>query len=415
MQFLYRDGTDAHFMDTESYEQLTIPEATLADALRWMKESDEVELLYIDDEPADVQLPSAIDLAVAETEPGRARRHRLGRRDQAGRARDRGADPGAAVRQRRRRGPGRHALGRVRLARLSGACVGPSSDAPRSGRSTRATCSGGRWRRRFPRDAHAFTRALAQLVREHQPELDELIRELCQRLVAGADRAAGALDPARRAGRAAAPRRAARGAGDPARGGDRRGRGDRQAVLRRRGAGVRQRDPRRRCLRERHLSANVGSPRVRAPGSGDNPAMRLLVVDDDRALRDVLRRALTLSGYEVRLAETGAEALAEVTAGRARRDGARHRAARHRRPRGVPAAAAGGQSRAGPDADRARCRLGPDRRARRRRRRLPGQAVRHRRAQGAAAGAAAARRRRGRRRRRPVVRRAASSIRPATG
>ena len=42
--------------------------------------------------------------------------------------------------------------------------------------------------------------------------------------------------------------------------------------------------------------------------------MRLLVVDDDRALRDVLRRALTLSGYEVRLAETGAEALTEVTA-----------------------------------------------------------------------------------------------------
>jgi two-component system response regulator MprA len=40
--------------------------------------------------------------------------------------------------------------------------------------------------------------------------------------------------------------------------------------------------------------------------------MRLLVVDDDRALRDVLRRALTLGGYEVRLAETGADALAEV-------------------------------------------------------------------------------------------------------
>jgi two-component system response regulator MprA len=41
--------------------------------------------------------------------------------------------------------------------------------------------------------------------------------------------------------------------------------------------------------------------------------MRLLVVDDDRRLRDVLRRALTLSGYEVRLAETGSEALAEVS------------------------------------------------------------------------------------------------------
>jgi two-component system response regulator MprA len=40
--------------------------------------------------------------------------------------------------------------------------------------------------------------------------------------------------------------------------------------------------------------------------------MRLLVVDDDRALRDVLRRALSLAGYEVMLAETGAGALAEV-------------------------------------------------------------------------------------------------------
>jgi two-component system response regulator MprA len=40
--------------------------------------------------------------------------------------------------------------------------------------------------------------------------------------------------------------------------------------------------------------------------------MRLLVVDDDRGLRDVLRRALTLAGYEVVLSETGAEALAGV-------------------------------------------------------------------------------------------------------
>jgi elongation factor P len=70
MQFLYQDGSDAHFMDSQSYEQLTIPVTTLREPLRWMKESDEVDVLYIDDEPADVQLPSAIDLAVAETEPG---------------------------------------------------------------------------------------------------------------------------------------------------------------------------------------------------------------------------------------------------------------------------------------------------------------------------------------------------------
>ena len=70
MQFLYKDGSDAHFMDAESYEQLTVPESTIAEALRWMKESEEVEVLYIDDVPADVQLPSAIDLTVTETEPG---------------------------------------------------------------------------------------------------------------------------------------------------------------------------------------------------------------------------------------------------------------------------------------------------------------------------------------------------------
>src|SRR5579875_1507308 len=70
MQYLYRDGNDAHFMDSESYEQLTIPESAIADALQWMRESDTVELLYIDDQPSDVQLPSAIELEVTQTEPG---------------------------------------------------------------------------------------------------------------------------------------------------------------------------------------------------------------------------------------------------------------------------------------------------------------------------------------------------------
>jgi elongation factor P len=70
MQYLYRDGAEAHFMDSETYEQLTIPASTLGDALNWMKDATEVELLYIDEQPADVQLPSATDLAVAETEPG---------------------------------------------------------------------------------------------------------------------------------------------------------------------------------------------------------------------------------------------------------------------------------------------------------------------------------------------------------
>ena len=70
MQFLYADGTDAHFMDLETYEQLTIPEADVADALRWVLPSEEVDVLYVDERPTDVQVPSAVELAVAETEPG---------------------------------------------------------------------------------------------------------------------------------------------------------------------------------------------------------------------------------------------------------------------------------------------------------------------------------------------------------
>lgn len=70
MQYLYQDDSDAHFMDAETYEQLAIPVTALGAALRWMKEASEVEVLYIDEQPVDVQLPSATDLKVTETEPG---------------------------------------------------------------------------------------------------------------------------------------------------------------------------------------------------------------------------------------------------------------------------------------------------------------------------------------------------------
>ena len=70
MQFLYSDGTDAHLMDTESYEQIAVPEVAVAEPLRWMKPSDEVDVLFIDERPSDVQLPSAVNLQVTETDPG---------------------------------------------------------------------------------------------------------------------------------------------------------------------------------------------------------------------------------------------------------------------------------------------------------------------------------------------------------
>ena len=70
MQFLYKDGSDAHFMDSETYDQLTIPETSVKEPLQWILESEEVDLLYIDGNPADVQVPSAVEMAVTETEPG---------------------------------------------------------------------------------------------------------------------------------------------------------------------------------------------------------------------------------------------------------------------------------------------------------------------------------------------------------
>ena len=70
MQFLYADGSDAHFMDTESFEQLAVPEATVAEPLRWLKPSSEIDVLFIDGEPSDLQLPSAVELQVTQADPG---------------------------------------------------------------------------------------------------------------------------------------------------------------------------------------------------------------------------------------------------------------------------------------------------------------------------------------------------------
>ena len=70
MQFLYSDDTDAHFMDTESYEQLAVPAGALKDTLRWTKPSDEVDVVFIDGNPSTIQLPSSVELEVTQTEPG---------------------------------------------------------------------------------------------------------------------------------------------------------------------------------------------------------------------------------------------------------------------------------------------------------------------------------------------------------
>ena len=70
MQFLYSDGTEAHFMDTASYEQIAIPEESVKDPLRWVPPNQEIDLLYVDEKPADVQVPASVELSVAQTDPG---------------------------------------------------------------------------------------------------------------------------------------------------------------------------------------------------------------------------------------------------------------------------------------------------------------------------------------------------------
>jgi elongation factor P len=70
MQFLYADGTDAHFMDSETFEQLAIPEASVGETLKWVRPNEDVDLLFIDGEPADIQLAASVELEVTHTEPG---------------------------------------------------------------------------------------------------------------------------------------------------------------------------------------------------------------------------------------------------------------------------------------------------------------------------------------------------------
>ncbi|MEO6988464.1 MAG: elongation factor P [Aquihabitans sp.] len=70
MQYLYRDGTDYVFMDTESYEQLVVTPASLGPASDYLRETDNAVLQMYGDEIVGVDLPAAVELVVAETEPG---------------------------------------------------------------------------------------------------------------------------------------------------------------------------------------------------------------------------------------------------------------------------------------------------------------------------------------------------------
>jgi elongation factor P len=69
MQFLYKDDR-FHFMDLETYDQVSLSEDEVGDAALYLKDNTEVEVLYIDGSPVSIELPNFIELAVARTDPG---------------------------------------------------------------------------------------------------------------------------------------------------------------------------------------------------------------------------------------------------------------------------------------------------------------------------------------------------------
>ena len=70
MQYLYDSGEDVVFMDEDTYEQTSLPRATVEDALEFLQPSSSVQMLIVNERPSGVQLPASVELEVTETEPG---------------------------------------------------------------------------------------------------------------------------------------------------------------------------------------------------------------------------------------------------------------------------------------------------------------------------------------------------------
>jgi elongation factor P len=70
MQYLYDAGDEVVFMDEETYEQTSLPRATVEDALEFMQPSSSIQMLLVNGSPSGVQMPASVELTVTETEPG---------------------------------------------------------------------------------------------------------------------------------------------------------------------------------------------------------------------------------------------------------------------------------------------------------------------------------------------------------
>lgn len=70
MSYLYKDDTGYTFMDKESYEQIIMNESALGDAKNYLTENLEVVILFYNERPVTVDVPKAVNLKVAQTDPG---------------------------------------------------------------------------------------------------------------------------------------------------------------------------------------------------------------------------------------------------------------------------------------------------------------------------------------------------------
>lgn len=70
VQYLYAEGDRYHFMDLDTFEQIELDEAGVGSAIKFIKENDTVDLMTYNDTPIDLELPTAVNLKVIDTDPG---------------------------------------------------------------------------------------------------------------------------------------------------------------------------------------------------------------------------------------------------------------------------------------------------------------------------------------------------------
>jgi len=70
MQYLYKEGTDFVFMDTETYDQFHVPAETVGDAANYMLENTDAVVAMHEGAPLYVELPASVELVISYTEPG---------------------------------------------------------------------------------------------------------------------------------------------------------------------------------------------------------------------------------------------------------------------------------------------------------------------------------------------------------